>query len=156
MGMAADELAVDGGQHICKVKMAGGAGDVGVEHHLHQDVAEFLGQRGPAAPVDGIQGFVAFLQEVAFQRFVGLFGIPGAAAGAAQARHDFHQRAELADAGFGDGGTVSVVGVAAAAVAGHRRAWPWATQQRAGAGLAPPPGSRGGCRPGRGGRRWGW
>ena len=101
--VATDELAVDGGQYVGDVEVAGGAGDVGVKGHLDQNVAQFLGQFRRIAPVNGLQRFVALLQQVAFQGFVGLLSIPRAAAGAAQAGHNVNKGLEFADLGFGDG-----------------------------------------------------
>ena len=85
------------------VELAGGAGDVGVKGHLHQDVPKLVGQRSRLAVVDGLQGFVAFLQQVALERFVGLLGVPGTAARPAQPRHNVNQRLEFADALFRNG-----------------------------------------------------
>ena len=47
------------------------------------------------AALDGVDGFVGFLDEIWDQGGVGLFGIPGAAAGCAQAVHDRTQAGEL-------------------------------------------------------------
>ena len=101
--MPPDQLAVDGRQHVRDVKLPGGAGDVGVKGHLHQDVTQFVGQLRRLAVVDGFQRLVTFLQQVAFQRFVGLLGVPRAAARPTQPRHDVNQRLKLADALFGNG-----------------------------------------------------
>ena len=85
-------------------RFAGGACDVGVKRHLHQDVAQFIGQLHRIAVVDGLQRFVAFLQQVALQRFVGLLCVPRATARPAQPRHNVNQRLELADALLRNGG----------------------------------------------------
>ena len=42
MGMAADHLVVDGAGHILEGEGALLLRDAGVEHHLQQQVAEFL------------------------------------------------------------------------------------------------------------------
>ena len=58
--------------------------EVYVEHHLHQDVAKLLRHALRLPVVDGLQQFVALLQEVLLQGVVGLLPVPGTAAGAQQ------------------------------------------------------------------------
>jgi len=51
-------------------------------------VAEFFGKFGVVAGVEGVQDFVGFFDQVGAEGGVGLFAVPGAAAGGAEAGHD--------------------------------------------------------------------
>ena len=62
-----------------------------VEHHLQQHVAQFVPHRVVVVGLDRLQELVGLLQKVTGQRAVGLLGIPGAAAGAAQGGHHLHE-----------------------------------------------------------------
>ena len=57
-------------------------GDPGVEHHLEQDITEFLAQRRPVAAFQRVQRLVGLLDQVGRQRLVRLPGVPRAPAGA--------------------------------------------------------------------------
>jgi hypothetical protein len=59
-----------------------------VEQHLEKEVAEFFGEFGVIAGLEGIEDFVGFFDEIGSERSVSLFPIPGAAAGRTEARHD--------------------------------------------------------------------
>ena len=95
--MAAHQLAVDAGQHVGELKVSGLPGDVGVEGHLHQQVAKFVGQQLGVSLVDGLQHLVGLFHQVAFQRLMGLLPVPGTPARGTQARHDVDQGLELAN-----------------------------------------------------------
>ena len=88
MGMAAHQLGADACSDLGQIKAACLAGDLGVEHHLQQQVAQFLRQVVIVARADRIGHLVGLLQHVGHQGGVGLRQIPGAAAlGVAQASH---------------------------------------------------------------------
>ncbi len=63
-------------------------GDARVEHHLQQQVAELLAQRGVVRGLDRLDRLVRLLDEVLDERVVGLLGVPRAAARGAQPVHD--------------------------------------------------------------------
>ena len=64
------------------------AGDLGVQHHLQQQVAQFLGQVAVVAMADRIGHLVGLLEHVGDQGAVGLLQVPGATGfGITQAAH---------------------------------------------------------------------
>ena len=71
--------------------------DLGVEPHLEQDVAQLLGQVPAVALVDGVDGLVALLDDVAPECFVRLRLVPGAAVGAAQLLDDGEKGVEAVE-----------------------------------------------------------
>ena len=103
MGMAAHQLLVDLPQHVGDFELTGFGGDVGMEGHLHQQVAKLLRQLGRVALVDGFQGLVGLLQQVALEGLVGLLPVPRAAAGGAKPGHDVDEGLEAAELGVGKG-----------------------------------------------------
>ncbi|CAM5314477.1 hypothetical protein RLIN73S_04615 [Rhodanobacter lindaniclasticus] len=67
-------------------------GHLRVEHHLQQQVAEFVAKIGPVLPVDRVGNFVGLLDRVGGDRGKILFHIPRATdSRIAQARHDGEQ-----------------------------------------------------------------
>jgi len=88
VGMATNHFVVDFADDVGDGEAAGFGGDLGVEENLEEEVAEFLGEFGVVARVEGVENFVGFLDEVGAEGGVGLFAIPGAAAGGAKAGHD--------------------------------------------------------------------
>ena len=86
--MTADQLAVQLVEHVGDGEVAFVGGHLGIEQDLKQQVAEFFGQVGKVAALDGVEDFVGFFQGVFANGVEGLFAIPGAAAGSAQASHD--------------------------------------------------------------------
>ena len=67
--------------------LAGGVrGDVGVEEHLVEHVAELLDHLLAVAGLDGVDELPALLDEVLHEALVRLLGVPRAAAGRAQQR----------------------------------------------------------------------
>src|SRR6266508_4159608 len=86
----ADQLLGDGARDPVDVELPGVLGDLGVEHHLQEQVAQLLAQvvgtgRARALLLDRVEDLVDLLHQVAGEARVGLLGVPGAAAGAAQA-----------------------------------------------------------------------
>ena len=86
--MAADELVGNPFRHRIEIEAARFLRDLAVEIHLEQEVAEFLADVGVVAALDGVHCFVGLLDEVRDEGFVGLLGVPRAAARRAQAVHD--------------------------------------------------------------------
>lgn len=84
MGVAEDHLFTDAVRHSVQIKPARILGQRSVEYHLKQHVAQLFAQKGVVPAVDGLQHFAAFLHQTAAQTFMGLLGVPGAAAGVAQ------------------------------------------------------------------------
>ena len=84
VGMAADELLVDGPGHVGEVERAPLGAERGVEHDLEEQIAELLGQLvvagpvRPVEPVDGLHHLIALLEQVAGQALVRLLAVPGA------------------------------------------------------------------------------
>ena len=92
VGMAAHQLGADAAGYGGQVEAAGFAGDAGVQHHLQQQVAQFLLQVVVVAVADRIGQLVGLLQHVGDQGGMGLLEVPGAAAfGIAEASHHRHQ-----------------------------------------------------------------
>ena len=89
--MTEDHLFADAVGHCIQVEPARVLGQGGMEHHLQQHVAQFFAQQGVILAVDGLQHLAAFLRQTAAQTFVGLYGVPGAAAGVAQDGDDLAQ-----------------------------------------------------------------
>jgi hypothetical protein len=98
VGVAADELVVDGGDGVVDVERPLFAGDLGDEHRLQKEVAELFGQSGAIVAVDGVDYLVRLLDHERFQRGQGLFSVPGTALRPAQSGHELH---ELFEGPFG-------------------------------------------------------
>ena len=60
----------------------------GVEHHLKQNVPQFLAHTGGVVPVNGVQRLVGLLQKIPADGLVGLLAVPRTALGGAQQVHD--------------------------------------------------------------------
>ena len=65
VGMAAQEFGVDRSEHVGDGEGPLVRADLGMEPHLEQDVAELLRQVAAVAFVDGVDGLVALLDDVA-------------------------------------------------------------------------------------------
>src|SRR6266508_351038 len=81
----ADQLLGDGARDPVDVELPGVLGDLGVEHHLQEQVAQLLAQvvgtgRARALLLDRVEDLVDLLHQVAGEARVGLLGVPGAAA----------------------------------------------------------------------------
>ena len=88
MRVAADELAVERVEDVGDGEAAVVGGHFRIEEHLEEQVAELFGEVREVAALDGVEDFVGFFQGVFADGFEGLFAVPGAAAGSAEARHD--------------------------------------------------------------------
>ena len=86
--MTPDQLVVQVGEHIGHGEMAFVGGHLGVEKHLQEQIAQFFGEMGKVAALDGVKNFVGFFKRVFANGVEGLFAIPGAAAGSAEAGHN--------------------------------------------------------------------
>ena len=63
----------------------------GIEHHLEEQIAQFIFQPVEIAGVYCVDHLVGFLQEQSFYRIAILGSIPGASFWSAQTRHQFNQ-----------------------------------------------------------------
>jgi hypothetical protein len=75
-------------EHIGNGEVAVVGRHLGIKQHLQQQVAQFLGQVRPVAPLDGVEDLVGLFQRVFANGIEGLLAVPRAAAGSAQPRHD--------------------------------------------------------------------
>ena len=90
--MTADQLVGDASGDGGQVKVAVVAGDLGLEHDLEQQVAQFFGDRPGLPPLDGIDHLVGLFDHVGNQAGGGLGQIPRAAGfGVAQLGHDIDE-----------------------------------------------------------------
>jgi hypothetical protein len=96
VGVPPHQLLVDGVQRVADMKQLLLGRHLRVEDRLQHEVAQFLCQIVPRAPVDGIEHFVSFFQRVRLDGVEGLFAIPRATARRAQAGHDRDQVLTLA------------------------------------------------------------
>ena len=92
---AGDHLLAHVGGDILERRLAGLGGDVGVEDHLVQHVAELLDQLGAIAGFDGVDELEGLFHEVLHEAGVGLLAVPGAAAGRPQLLEHGDQLIEL-------------------------------------------------------------
>lgn len=88
MGVAIDHFLCHAVHHVAHGEAAPFLFNDAVEHHLHQNVAKLLAKIRGAVPVHGVQNLIGLLQKVPADGLMGLLGIPGAAAGAAEEPHD--------------------------------------------------------------------
>ena len=91
VGVAADHLVVDSGDHVGNIEGAGFQGQIGVKQDLQQQVAEFFGQFAWIAFFQGVENLVSLLDQVGFQGCMGLLAVPGATTRGAQASLDVDQ-----------------------------------------------------------------
>ena len=101
MRVAADQLRRDSLGHVVDVERPVLPGHLGVEHHLEQEIAQLLAEQLRSAGVDGLEGLVRLLEQMAGQRPMGLLPVPGAAAWPAQPVHDLEQVQQPVPAGPG-------------------------------------------------------
>lgn len=94
VGVAADHFCGGGFGDVVDGEAAGAAGEGAVEDDLEEDVAEFFGEEGVVAAVDGFEGFVGFFDHVGFEGLVGLFEVPGAAVGFLESFHYAYESSE--------------------------------------------------------------
>ena len=77
--MAANELLDGPAGDVVDGEAARVLGDLGVEHHLDEQVAELVAEPAGIAGVDGLEDLVGLLEELAPQGLVGLLAVPRAA-----------------------------------------------------------------------------
>ena len=98
--MASDQLRRDGLHHIAEVEGALLPRHLRVEHHLQQQVAEFVAQVDQVSALDRIRDLVGFLDRVGGDGSEGLLEIPRAAGtGRPERRHDFEQSGNVGRGG---------------------------------------------------------
>ena len=99
MRMPAHHLVADRGDDVVESEMPGFLGHLRMEHHLQQQVAEFVLQFVHVAAIDGIGDLVGFFDRVRRDRREILLQVPGTAAvRIAQLRHDAQQLADFSHA----------------------------------------------------------
>ncbi len=86
-----DQLADQSVGDVVDVPPAVVGGDLGVEGHLEQQIAEFVPNRSVVVGVDRRQELVRLLQEMARERPVGLLAVPWTPVGFAEPRLHLHQ-----------------------------------------------------------------
>src|SRR5882757_852445 len=91
MGMSAGELVANRSGHGLKIKPTRFAGDLRMEHHLEQQIAQFAFQLFHVAAFNGIGDLVGLFDGIGRDAGEGLLPIPRAAVGRAQTRHDRKQ-----------------------------------------------------------------
>ena len=110
MGVAANQLATDAAADRGQIKAALLPGDLGVEHHLQQEVTEFFLQVAIVAVANGIGHFMGLFDHVGHQGGMGLLQVPGAARlGIPQAGHHRNELAESFQAGGASGAIGTVI-----------------------------------------------
>ncbi len=97
--MAALELVRDRARHVAEVEVAALAGELGLEHHLQQEVAELEAQLARIAVVDGLDHLVGLLDDEGTERARRLLAVPGAAARRSQPVHHVDQACQLREGG---------------------------------------------------------
>src|SRR4029434_4115990 len=75
----ADHLLVEPGEEIGHGELPRLARELGVEHHLEQEIAQLLLDVVARPPVEGLQGLVRLLDEIGLERLARLLPVPGAA-----------------------------------------------------------------------------
>ena len=90
--MSSNHLARHRLDDVAKIECVLLLGHAGVEHHLQQEVAEFVAEVIEVAAGDGVDDLIGFLDGVGSDGCKILLEIPGtAAAGRSQRRHDIEQ-----------------------------------------------------------------
>ena len=92
--MTVDQLADEPFGHVVDVPPAVIRGDLRVERHLQQQIAELVSNCPVVVGVDRRQELVRLLQEMASERSMRLLAIPRAAVGLAESRLHLHQLEE--------------------------------------------------------------
>ncbi len=106
--VAADQLLVDGVEGVVDGEEVLVGGHLGVEDGLEEEVAEFFGEVGPVAAVDGVEDLVGLFEGVGFDGVEGLLAVPGAAGFGAELRHNSDQLREFFAGGRHVGGSLTV------------------------------------------------
>ena len=90
--MPVGHFAVDGRNHVVEREQTLLLRQLGMEHHLEQEIAEFVAQVIRLTALDGIGDLIGFFDGVRRQGAEVLLQIPGTAAfGIAQGPHDYQQ-----------------------------------------------------------------
>ncbi len=90
--MPSDHLGADRLDHVSECERILLLRHAGMEHHLQQEIAEFVSEIVEIAAGDGVGDFIGLLDGIGRDGCEILFEIPGApAAGRSQRRHDFEQ-----------------------------------------------------------------
>ena len=95
MGVAQDELLAYLIAYVIEVERIGFLLDPAMKDHLQQNVAEFLPEQGSIFEVNSFYSLAGLLNEIASDRFVGLFSVPGTAALASEKSYDVEKIAYL-------------------------------------------------------------
>ena len=95
--MAANHFFVDFPDDVGDGETAFFTGNLRVEQDLEEEIAKFFGEFDVVGGVESVEDFVGFFDEIGAKGGVGLFAVPGAAAGGAETSHDSDE--------FGEGGT---------------------------------------------------
>ena len=90
VGVAADQLAIEAGNHIRDGEVTRLVGHLRIKEDLEQEVAQLLAKVGPMAPLDRVEDLVGFLERIFPYGVEALLAIPGASTGTAQPGHDAH------------------------------------------------------------------
>ncbi len=81
MGMAARELVANRACNRFEIEAAGFACHLRMEHHLEQQISEFVLEAAPVAAFDGVRHFVGFLDGIGRDAREALLPVPGTAVG---------------------------------------------------------------------------
>ena len=106
MRMATDEFVDQVLADRIKIKHPTLAGQLRVEHHLKQQIAQLLGHLHIIASLDGVHQFIHLLHRMGAKGTVVLLAIPGASVGSAQRGHHLQELSDGSKAsgrGFGHG-----------------------------------------------------
>ena len=129
VGMPTNHFIVDFADDIMDRETALFGGDLRVEEDLEEEVAQFFGEFGVVAGVEGVEDFISFLNEIGAEGGVGLLAIPWAAAGRAEAGHEGGEPGEggariMRAKGFFGAAQFGFFGGSGAFFRGHARVFP--------------------------------
>ena len=91
MRMTSDQLVEDPAGDGFEIESLSFAGQLAMENHLKQQIAELFEHFLVVFGFDGIEQFVDFLHGMITERAMGLFAVPGTTGGRTQTRHDRQQ-----------------------------------------------------------------
>ena len=91
MGVSVHQLLGHAVHHVVHGEVAPLGLNLGVEHHLHQNIPQFLAHGVGVVAVQGVQDLIGLLQKIPADGRVGLLRVPGTAAGGAEELHDFQE-----------------------------------------------------------------
>ena len=94
MGMSPHDLRVHVAAHVVDGELAGIRGNLRLQHHLKQHVAELFAHVRHVVGLDGIHGLVGLFHHVAGDALVGLLLVPGAPVRRAQRLDGGHELVE--------------------------------------------------------------